>query len=86
MSGTGDQTTQANPDGDKVSNPREIQGTIALVAVLGFIVMAGAVVVADVIRGVDPTSALGALSPLATAVVAFYFGSKAAAGAAASTT
>jgi hypothetical protein len=81
-SGTGS-GQQAQPSG-KLSNPHEIQGTIALVTVGGFMCVAGAAAIADVIRGLDPISILNVLSPLAIAVVSFFFGSKAAAAAAAS--
>lgn len=62
-----------------ISNPREVQGTVALVTVGGFMGVAGAAVVAAVIRGTDPTPILNIIAPLAFGVIAFYFGAKKAA-------
>ena len=71
-----DETAESTGD---VSNPREVQGTVALVTVGGFMGVAGAAVVATVIRGGDPVPVLNIIAPLAFGVIAFYFGSKKAA-------
>jgi hypothetical protein len=59
-----------------VSNPREVQGTVALITVGGFMGVAGAAAIAVVVRGGDPTPILNIIAPLAFGVVAFYFGAK----------
>jgi len=59
-----------------VGNPREVQGTLAIIAVLGFFVVSGAAAVAAIIRGQDPVPILNILAPLAFGVIAFYFGVK----------
>jgi hypothetical protein len=59
-----------------LSNPREVQGTVALVTVGGFMGVAGAAVIAQIIRGSDPVPILNIIAPLAFGVIAFYFGSK----------
>jgi hypothetical protein len=76
MSSRNDKAVDTSAD---ISNPREVQGTLALITVGGFIAVAGAAVVADIFRGVDPTPILNILAPLAFGVVAFYFGTKKAA-------
>jgi hypothetical protein len=68
-----DEAVEASAD---ISNPREVQGTVALITVGGFMGVAGAAVVASVIRGADPTPILNIIAPLAFGVVAFYFGTK----------
>jgi hypothetical protein len=75
MSGK-DEELEASAD---ISNPREVQGTVALVTVGGFMGVAGAAVIAQVIRGADPVPILNIIAPLAFGVIAFYFGSKKAA-------
>ena len=76
MSPKDDQAVEASAD---ISNPREVQGTVALITVGGFMGVAGAAVVASIIRGMDPTPILNIIAPLAFGVVAFYFGAKKAA-------
>jgi len=76
MSPKDDQAVEASVD---ISNPREVQGTVALITVGGFMGVAGAAVVASIIRGMDPTPILNIIAPLAFGVVAFYFGAKKAA-------
>ena len=68
-----DETAESTGD---VSNPREVQGTVALITVGGFMGVAGAAAIASVVRGVDPTPILNIIAPLAFGVVAFYFGSR----------
>lgn len=69
-----------NSEKTNIGNPREVQGTVALITVGGFMGVAGAAVVADIFRGVDPTPILNVIAPLAFGVVAFYFGTKKAEG------
>jgi hypothetical protein len=57
-----------------ISNPRDIQGILALAIVIGFIIIAAAVIFAHVVT--DPTAIITALSTLTASVVSFYFGMK----------
>ena len=59
-----------------IGNPKDVQGIVAVATVVGFIGVAGAAAIADVIRGVDPTPILNVIAPIAFGVVAFYFGVK----------
>ncbi len=59
-----------------LSNPREVQGTIAVITVGGFMGVAGAAVIAQIVRGGDPVPVLNIIAPLAFGVIAFFFGTK----------
>jgi hypothetical protein len=66
-----------NPAPDQevdVGNPRDIQGILALVIVIGFIAVAAAVIFTRVVT--DPTQIITALATLTASVVSFYFGVK----------
>jgi uncharacterized membrane protein len=57
-----------------VGNPRDIQGILAIVIVIGYVVIAAAVIFAKIVT--DPSPILTGLLGIVGSVTGFYFGVK----------
>ena len=56
-----------------LGSPRDVQGILALIVIIGAFVIAG---VAIYLSPSNVTAVLGSVLPLASVVIGFYFGSK----------